>query len=73
MAKKYKFLIVQNKFIQEKGNISGCLTIGNEKKEFGTRAFIVEDVAHHMPSEKMEGTYDNIIVYCTPIKKDADK
>ena len=39
------------------------------KEQFGTRAFIVEDIAHHMPSEQTRGTYDNIIVYCKPVVK----
>lgn len=43
----------------------------DRKKEFGTRAFIVEDIAHHMPIETMKGTYDNIIVYCTPVIRDV--
>jgi hypothetical protein len=43
------------------------------KEEFGTRAFIVTHIAHHMPTQAMniytEGRYDNIVVYCTPIKE----
>ena len=44
----------------------------DRKDEFGTRAFIVEDVAHHMPSGKMNHTYDDIVVYCTPVKHEKD-
>jgi len=40
----------------------------DKKNEFGTRAFIVEDVAHHI-GENIKGTYDNIVVYCKPIIK----
>lgn len=37
----------------------------NRKKEFGTKAFYVENVCHHISTE-LEN-YDNIVVYVSPI------
>jgi len=42
------------------------------KKKFGTRAFIVEDVAHHI-ADNLKVTYDNVVIYCNPLKKNPSK
>lgn len=38
------------------------------KSRFGTSAFIVTDVAHHVISNNKFG-YDNIVIYCNPVKE----
>ena len=40
------------------------------KKEFGTRAFLVENVCHHI-STKLEN-YDSLVVYVSPIVADSE-
>ena len=38
-----------------------------KEEDFGTRAFIVEDIAHHINPKHSQVSYDSIVVYCTPI------
>lgn len=35
------------------------------EKEFGTRAFLVEDICHHISTELKN--YDSVVVYVSPI------
>tara|TARA_R100000656_G_C3925319_1_gene123705 strand:- start:432 stop:671 length:240 start_codon:yes stop_codon:yes gene_type:complete len=38
------------------------------EKEFGTRAFLVEDICHHVSLER--SNYDSVVIYVTPILPD---